>query len=196
MTFGRGSDGAIVDNVIVGNGVGVSLDHGGTSYLAHNVIAGNQTGVGVGSNLGLRAVDNVIALNAGRGVSLVLDQRRAVGQRDFVRNGGPGVYGEDADVTIDENRIQRNGAAGIELTRAGPYVVTGNRVDRNAAHGIDLAAADPGALVSGNHAWFNGALGIEAVPGTDGSANWAKHNGDRRQCVNVSCSTRGKPKRL
>jgi len=48
---------------------------------------------------------------------------------------------------------------------------------------------------SGNHVWFNGNLGIEAVPGTLGGDNWAKHNGNPLQCVPTTlCSRTGKPK--
>jgi hypothetical protein len=46
-----------------------------------------------------------------------------------------------------------------------------------------------------NSADRNKQLGIDALPGvTDAGGNRAKHNGDPRQCVNVVCSTTGKPK--
>jgi hypothetical protein len=113
----------------------------------------------------------------------------------IARNGGAGVGAENARVTLERNRSVGNGGAGAQLSRTGPFVVLGNAADRNGGDGLDLSSAGPGAQVFGNHTWFNGDLGIEAAAGTIGSRNWAKHNTDRRQCVNVSCSTKGKPKK-
>jgi hypothetical protein len=47
---------------------------------------------------------------------------------------------------------------------------------------------NPLATLTANVADHNRDLGIEAADAvTDGGANRARHNGDRRQCVNVSC---------
>jgi hypothetical protein len=69
------------------------------------------------------------------------------------------------------------------------------RMDRNGDDGIDIDGIGSGVALTRNHAWFNGDLGIEAVPGvTDGGGNWAKHNGDLAQCVpDDLCGTTGKP---
>ena len=159
-----------------------------------NLIRRNDTGLGVGIGSEAHVVGNVIADNLLRGASLT--QTTAVFTWNLIaRNGGAGVGAEDANVTLDHNRLVRNGGAGVQFAGAGPFNVLWNVADRNGGDGIDLSAAAPGAQVTGNHTWFNGGLGIDAAPGTTGSRNWAKHNGDARQCVNVSCSTKGKPKK-
>ena len=97
---------------------------------------------------------------------------------------GPGPF------TVRANRVRGSYAVGIWATEAiQGILIARNSADRNAGDGISVDT--PGARVTGNHTWFNGDLGIDAVPGTTGSKNWAKHNGDPRQCVNVSCSTKG-----
>jgi hypothetical protein len=50
---------------------------------------------------------------------------------------------------------------------------------------VDSAAA----LLTGNAAFFNHDLGIEAMPGvTDGGGNRAHRNGNPAQCTGVACS--------
>ena len=76
-------------------------------------------------------------------------------------------------------------------------LISDNAVDRNGSDGIHVTADNPRLTISGNHAWFNRNLGIEAVAGVPGSGNWAKHNGNPAQCVpGYLCSTTGKPKNL
>jgi len=65
------------------------------------------------------------------------------------------------------------------------------RIRRN----LVVGAARDGILVgnrrttlTGNRAFRNGDLGIQAVRGViDGGGNVARYNGDPRQCVNVTC---------
>jgi hypothetical protein len=60
---------------------------------------------------------------------------------------------------------------------------------------LGTATEQGNTTLTANRALFNVNLGIEAVSGvTDGGGNSAKHNGNRAQCVNVSCSTTGEPK--
>jgi hypothetical protein len=45
-----------------------------------------------------------------------------------------------------------------------------------------------GTTLAGNAANHNHDLGIEAVAGvTDGGGNWARGNGDPRECTNIAC---------
>lgn len=65
-------------------------------------------------------------------------------------------------------------------------MVRRNVTNRNGLDGLRVTVA--GALLAGNVARFNGALGIDAVPGTlDRGDNRAGGNGDPRQCVGVVC---------
>jgi parallel beta-helix repeat protein len=172
-------------NLITGNDIrqggftGVQLDAGADGNLVHqNTMAGFAYG------------------GPGNAVVEVFDSDRNVLSGNSV-TGGPmnGItVGFGADGTRTENNeILRNGADGVLVSQdATATVVQGNQSDRNGDDGIDVE--NPSTLVSGNHTWFNGDLGIEAVPGTAGSGNWSKHNGNPAECVNVSCSTTGKPK--
>jgi Right handed beta helix region len=94
---------------------------------------------------------------------------------------------------IEGNDVTFNGE-GIRIgTRQANLVVRGNAADHNARDGIVVSS--PTTTVSGNRAWWNGDLGIEALSGVGGGDNWAKHNGNPLQCVPVTfCSTTGKPK--
>jgi hypothetical protein len=111
-------------------------------------------------------------------------------------NQGPIGTLDLADSTVSSNRLD-----GITLTDFGTAQITGTNADRNGGDGIRVGqpstSADwPMPTLSRNHTWFNGNLGIEAVPGVMGGSNWAKHNGNRLQCVPMTlCSTTGKPKR-
>jgi hypothetical protein len=95
-------------------------------------------------------------------------------------------------VTISRVAANWNGGNGISVFGENARIEN-STTDHNVGDGIWLNW--PG-IVTGNHTWFNGNLGIEAAPGTLGSANWAKHNRNPLQCVPVYlCSTMGKPKR-
>src|SRR5439155_9920098 len=101
---------------------------------------------------------------------------------------------EPAINSFEGNIISANGADGIAV-RAISYAgsqIEGNSLLRNFDDGIDITY--PGVNVNDNRVWFNADLGIEAVPGTLGGGNRAKHNGDPAQCVpDYLCSSRGRP---
>ena len=85
--------------------------------------------------------------------------------------------------SFEGNTVSSNGADGIAVMAAsfvGSHI-NENDARRNGDDGIDIAY--PGVNVNGNRVWFNSDLGIEAVPGTLGGGNWAKHNGNPAQCV-------------
>jgi parallel beta-helix repeat protein len=87
-----------------------------------------------------------------------------------------GTDGIAVETSTDEN----SGFGTVKDTVIEANVVTGSGHD-----GIRLGR--PSTLTR-NVAIRNGALGIEAVPGTiDGGGNVARANGDPRQCVNVFC---------
>ena len=116
---------------------------------------------------------------------------------------------------IARNRVIRNGG-GILISKVGNFgPIVGNVVRRNYVRGsrtggigvdpvarrtllrrnLVVGAARDGIFVlnrrtklTGNRAFRNGDLGIQAVRGViDGGGNIARHNGDPRQCVNVTC---------
>jgi hypothetical protein len=171
--------GSIHDNVIVANATaGVC---GGTALVTRNLIADNGgDGVWIGpqSNPIVRA--NVITRNHKNGVYL------------------QGMFGFRPSAEITGNTVTRNALDGVFVGDQSSYTpskVATNVVDRNGDDGIDVETPDAMTTVVRNHAWWNGDLGIEAVPGTQGGRNWVKHNGNPLQCVPMTlCSTTGKPK--
>ncbi len=92
------------------------------------------------------------------------------------------------------NSIRESAGDGIAVQEGSTgTLVEGNKVLRNGDDGLDLK--DSSTSVFDNRAWFNGDLGIEAVPGVTGSGNWAKHNGNPAECVpSYLCQGPVKPK--
>jgi parallel beta-helix repeat protein len=192
----------ISQNTIRGYGRGIVIQGSEANLITGNDIQqGGFNGVQIQNGADANLVhQNTMASFAfggpGNAVVEVFDSDRNVLSGNSVI-GGPinGItVGSGAEGTrTEDNEILRNGADGVLVSQdATATVVQGNQSDRNGDDGIDVE--NPSTLVSGNHTWFNGDLGIEAVPGTAGSGNWSKHNGNPAECVNVSCSTTGKPK--
>jgi hypothetical protein len=210
-------------NVIEGNGVGVLVGlRADDALLESNTVRGNS-GDGVlfgGWHPRLWARGNRITDNGGNGIatlgeSSLLSERNVISRNaangislDYVGDGVSsandvishnGLAGIDArrsiDVRLSDDVLSDNRTDGIHFGDEYGYnaEITGTRADRNGDDGIDI---DGGRVtLTGNHAWFNGDLGIEAVPGvTAGGGNWAKHNANPLQCLNVPCSTKGNPK--
>jgi Periplasmic copper-binding protein (NosD) len=215
MSFGRGGDIQVLDNVIMGsfegvafgkgttsglvarnfitrNGLGVGTSHAGPITLVGNTIRANEGGIGAGQGGNFTAIHNVITDN-GNGIGL--DEAHATLERNVISgNRENGIQGSLAGLNADHNVISRNGIDGILVGRAVAGTLANNNLDRNGNDGIHVTDFDPNLTISDNHAWFNGNLGIEAPSGTIGSGNWAKHNKDPAQCVPGSlCSTKGKP---
>jgi large repetitive protein len=189
VSVGRssGSPGAVHDNVISRNGVGVAV-YLGYATLRANVISHNSgDGITVGYEASLDARDNAISQNGGNGALV------------------NGFSSAPATAQLIGNRISSNALDGVHIgeftfTRSFPNnwlpppLLEGNRTDRNGDDGIDTENSDT--TLTSNHAWFNGDFGIEALPGTLGGNNWAKHNANPAQCVpGFLCSTTGKPRK-
>lgn len=94
---------------------------------------------------------------------------------------------------LDANDIAGSAVDGIFVSNlATDTIVTQNVAHENGDDGIQIDAASTG--LAQNTASRNGDLGIEAVPGVlDRGGNRAKQNGNPAQCLNVSCSSSGKP---
>ena len=204
--FKVGGPGEVSYNRISGNGFdGIEQSYCG-GPIANNVISGNQ-GDGISrfvSTSGCPVSNNVISDNTGNGIRQYDTTLTADGNL-ITGNGENGVLvNEDSGFVpptayLIDNTASRNKLDGIHIgpdtggfDHARTSMLQGNTTDRNGHDGISTES--PNTAINGTHAWFNGNLGIEAVPGTSGTGNWAKHNGDPRQCVNVACSTTGKPK--
>jgi hypothetical protein len=177
----RGAGLTATGNRIADNGGNGVVTFADTVLLKteRNVISGNaENGIGgyPSENMVFRSTYDVISHNGLAGIE-------ATPPEGFFTLLGAAVSG--------------NGTDGIHLGGMRGYdaEITDSRADRNGDDGIDTEDFGGGRVaLTHNHAWFNGDLGIEAVPGVIGGGNWAKHNGNPLQCLNVSCSTKGKPK--
>jgi hypothetical protein len=211
--FGKVQDSRIADNA-----------HGGIYSYAALLLDGNVIERNGGDGIFVlngypfcpalsSIVHNSIDANGGDGVHVERGGCPTLEQNHITGNHGDGVSvgdvfeGEDVipsltTATLTGNDVSANALNGIDVKagtirvpsfgRKPPYV-SGNTANRNGDSGI--AVQNPSTEVVGNHTWWNNDLGIEAVPGTLGGDNWAKHNGNPLQCVPVSlCSTTGKPK--
>jgi Periplasmic copper-binding protein (NosD) len=194
--FGRGTKSALVaHNLITGNGVGVDAGRGAPLTVVDNIIRANSFGgIGIGT-ASLVASNNVIRDNGNYGVHLVFASAELTGNV-ISGNGGNGIEVPDhAGLTVSKNVVSRNGGDGVFLGEVVSGRLGSNRIDRNRTDGVHVTDFNSHVTLIGNHTWFNGNLGIEALPGTLGGDNWAKHNGNPLQCVPGSlCNTTGKPK--
>jgi Right handed beta helix region len=164
----------VTDNRVRDGGISVAVfAFGNASPLAQverNVVSGGVIGFGRGSR-GV-ATDNVVT---GAGCC----------------NAAISAY-KAGPVTISDNVANYN-LTGISAELSS-VEIRDNTADHNSGDGIWIRHLDEGSVV-GNHTWFNGNLGINALPDTLGGDNWAKHNGNPFQCVPTTlCSTTGKPK--
>jgi hypothetical protein len=209
---------AVRDNLVRGGDIGVEVVHGDADMTGNRVIGTRVFGVEVasgsitftnnliadGMGLGawvargdLKGDRNVITRNAGGGVGL---HGGGLWGEDnqITHNGGAGISGDSVSVTLTRATVSSNRTDGIALTSVYLFEIRDSTIDRNGGNGIILRLLrepEYPPIVSGNHLWWNGALGLDVPAETLGGGNWAKHNGNPLQCVPAAlCSTKGKPK--
>ena len=161
----------IAHNRIVGNAdVGLGLEGSDHNHILHNRLRRHPLdGIVIDGRFNEIARNRVIRNGGGILISKVENFGRIVGnvvRRNFVRGSRTGGIG--VDPVARRTLIRRNLVVGAE--RDGIFVL--NRRTK----------------LTGNRAFRNGDLGIQAVHGViDGGGNSRRHNGDPRQCVNVTC---------
>jgi Right handed beta helix region len=223
LSLYKGFVGSATDNLIEGNQYGMDMAHSSATLVANtvrantyygvtngqggpytwirNVISDNGGGMGLGYGHVLKG--NIITRNAGDGIATYSPVSLYGENNTITDNGGAGIrIAGDTDtggsLRLANSTVSGNRGDGIALSNFHTVEITGTSADRNGGDGIRLADIFPGSTMptlTGNHTWFNGNLGMEAVPGTLGGDNWAKHNGNPLQCLPSSlCSTTGKPK--
>ena len=159
----------VAHNRMVGNGdLGLILYGSNHNLISHNRLRRNpEDGMIIHGRYNEiarnRLIRNAITIskvgNFGRIVGNVV-------RRNFVR--GARAAGIAVDPTVKRTRIRRNLVVG--------------------SGGDGIGVGSPRTKLTGNRAFRNGDLGIQAVRGViDGGGNVARHNGDPRQCVNVIC---------
>jgi parallel beta-helix repeat protein len=199
----QSSSSQIADNTISGPGIprgedlvqssGVSLTSGTANVVSGNVISGRIRGVELMSTTGNAVTGNVVSEVNASGLFLYLADRNEISRNSIA---SAAAHGIEISSFSDENRVEhntatRNGADGISIL-AGQG--TGNLVARNFVRfnrDDGIGVESPGNILARNHAVHNFDWGIEAVEGTiDGEGNRAAGNGQRAQCLNVTCRRR------
>jgi parallel beta-helix repeat protein len=206
-------DNQIVVNRVWGNGVaGISMGEGAHgNRLEHNAVYRNgrsasaptpySGGITIAEGRGNRIIGNRVLGNGGQGGIVIADESggNVIASNDVSGSIAHGIsiaplYEDAGGMTINANKVTRNGLDGIhvsdELHDPDTHIqvsrVRGNRTDRNGDDGIDVRSAM--VALAGNRARWNADLGIDAIPAVaDGGRNRARWNGNPLQCVNVFC---------
>jgi parallel beta-helix repeat protein len=171
-------------NHLARNGDNIVLDETSGNTISHNVVTDAlgcpfcdpPTGFGiavVSLSSGNLVAGNLVARSKEDGIRVLdfdpADPGNRVPNGTVVRGNvvrDAGVDGLGVDATAEGTVLERNLAVG-----AGD-------------DGIQSAAG----VLTGNSAFFNHDLGIEAAPAvTDGGGNRARGNGNRLQCVGIAC---------
>jgi parallel beta-helix repeat protein len=161
-------------NRIVGNAffdnreLGIHLILSDHNYVAKNRVRNNPEDGIILQGDGNKIVDNRLVRNS-IGVTIFQNPKRAVGN------------------VVARNHVRRAPRGGIYVDPVPERtVLKRNHVFGGGGHGILIG--NPTTIVTRNEARYNDDLGIKAVLGViDGGGNRASGNGDRRQCVNISC---------
>jgi parallel beta-helix repeat protein len=171
--------------------LGIHLDGSDRNYVGRNRVRRNpEDGIileGDGNKIvGNRVRRNSISIAIFSAGGSAVDN---VVRRNRVRRaprGGIGVEPAARRTVLRRNRVFGSGGDGI-LVGGHRTTLTRNKAVRSGDDGIDVR--NPRTTLTRNRANRNHDLGIQAVPGvTDGGGNIAHHNGDPRQCVNVTCN--------
>jgi parallel beta-helix repeat protein len=183
-----GGQGTLVrENRVARNGNDIVIFDGSGNTVARNLVfgavgcsncGGLPTGFGIGITMGANdttVFGNLVSRSQADGIGIIdfdpSDPANPLPNRTTVRGNVVRAAGR-AGVRVD---------AGTEGT-----VLERNRVFRAAQDGIRIDSA--AAVLTGNRAFSNHDLGIEAVPGvTDGGGNRAHGNGNPAQCAGVAC---------
>jgi hypothetical protein len=185
---------SIAAGVVVQNGSVSGFNRGVQLFGASNRVLNVR--VSGSSDVGILVVGqgdvisgNRVFGNAGGGI---FSTGGSITNNILQSNGVDGIHATAA-TSISGNKALNNGASGILFAQApgSSLTITNNVANGNHAGGLaDGGSADPTAVtLSGNKAFFNTLLGIQAAPGvTDGGNNKADSNGTAAQCTNVVCS--------
>jgi hypothetical protein len=194
FVFGINPGGGTLRNLaILDNEEGIYGD--GQLEILNNTFKGNDNAMDIYPNGGTTTLEkNTVVDTKGTAIYVSAQSETLINQNVVTRSGSRG---------IEVSFLYRWNGSGYVFAGNASYVLSNNRTDYNGVDGIHIIAPPttvtghvPDTTLTGNHAWFNGNLGINALPGTTGGGNWAKHNGNPAQCIpDYLCSTSGKPKK-
>jgi parallel beta-helix repeat protein len=158
-------------NRSVRNSACILVGRGNGNVIARNRVSRGGDGIAIEKGRGNVVARNVVVDAHKAGIYLGLNQPPIGGGDNVVRRNRVGGSGDDGFAVRkkdDHSLLRRNVARG------------------NGDDGFNVQS--PSTTLTGNLAARNADLGIAAVPGViDGGGNVAKHNGDPRQCSDLSC---------
>ncbi len=202
--FPSGGRNLVERNRIVGVQHGISLDAADDDIVRANLVLNSgANGIELYSGAERNRVEHNVILRSGS-IGIAVDggtsgtSSNNVVSGNWVAGGsqeGIAVLAYATNNVVKWNVVRRNALDGIWIQTliAGHNVVTANASDRNGDDGI--GSNDSTSTLTGNHIWFNRDFGIEALPGTLGGKNWAKHNGNPAQCTPAYLCSNKKQKR-
>jgi parallel beta-helix repeat protein len=187
------ADNLIKGNLISGNGLGI-LMQGNRNQVRRNSCMRNGACVIVAPGDRNHIVRNRSFRDRG-GVFIEKGRANVVARNVVVRarKAGIGLGIERPPIggghnIVRKNRVRGSGSDGFLVNQKDDHsVLVGNTATRAGDDGFDVESSST--RLTRNRALRNADLGIAAVPGViDGVGNVAKHNGDPRQCNNLSCA--------
>jgi parallel beta-helix repeat protein len=196
----EGSRNEMRRNRLSRNGVGIDVGGNG-NVIARNRVSDSRAprgGDGPGVGILLSGRDNVIARNrvhravggiaieVGRG-NLVARNVVVGARRIGIRLGIGGPFPGGGSNLVRRNLVRGGGGDGFLVNEKEDHSLLRRNLAVGAGDdGFDVRSRTT--KLTGNRAFRNADLGIEAVRGvSDGGGNVARRNGDRRQCLNVEC---------
>lgn len=186
------------DNVIRGNVISRNSGQGLKVEANRNAVRRNRCRRNAGECIIVHGNRNVIARNRARrdGTGIGIEKgRRNVVARNVVRGArfqgiylgiqNPPVGG--GDNVVRRNRVRGSGRDGFAVRKKDDHSLLRRNIAKGSGNdGFDIES--PSTKLTNNRAFRNADLGIEGVAGViDGGGNIARHNGDPRQCINISC---------
>jgi parallel beta-helix repeat protein len=159
-------------NVCRRNGICILVARGSRNVVARNRVRGDDDGIAVEKGRRNRLIRNRIIETRKSGIYLGLAHPPLGGGSNVVR----------------QNVVRGSGMDAFKVNKKDDHSVLRQNIARSA--GDDgFRVQSPTTRLTENRAIANGDLGIRAVEGViDGGGNRASGNGDRRQCVNISCN--------
>ena len=159
-------------NVCRHNGICILVGPGSGNTIARNRVEGGVGGIGIEKGRHNLVLRNVVTRTRKVGINLGIASPPIGGRSNVVRG----------------NVVRGSGTDAFKVHKKDGHSVLKHNVARGAGDdGFSIRSRR--ARLTGNRAMGNDDLGIQAVPGViDGGGNIARRNGDRRQCVNISCS--------
>ena len=161
----------ITRNRLVRNGAGITLGPGSHNVIKRNRVFRGRDGIRIEQGHNNLVADNVVT-----------HARRA-----GIRLGIPHPFLGGAHNTVRGNLVKGSRVDGFLVNEKDDHSLLRHNTARGAGDdGFDIQSHT--AKLTGNRAFRNGDLGIEAVRGViDGGGNKASGNGDLRQCTNIVC---------